>query len=1190
MATLSTKIKLIDDMSEKLKGISTNGREVQQSLTEISTSANALDKVTSATEASTNAVTESSEAVEKYTECHNKSRQALEDYIDGVEGSKEELDKFIQGTDSASESTEALEEKLKKTSTQYEETQEETEKTSEKTKEYEQTTTEAMNTIESLIASAGIVMFLKKVADGYLECVTSASQYESSLAKVSTIADSSVLSMDSISGEISSLSQETGQSVNDLSEATYQAVSAGVDTANSVDFVNKANKLAVGGFTDATTAVDVLTTSLNAYNLKTSDTSKVSDYLVETQNLGKTTVDELSSTMGRVIPSAAAYNVQLSDLCTSYSILTANGIDTAEASTYLKGMFNELGDSSSNVSTILQDQTGESFSQLMTSGKSLGDIIEILSTSVNNDTTAFSNLWSSQEAGVGALSLLSSGTEKYNSTLNTMTSSSGVAEEAYKKMTNTSEYTSKAMQNAAENFKIAVGDAMLPATNKFNNAIADTLNNLTTFVTAHPGVVKAVAALTTGIGVATGTIVIYTAVTKLATVATAAFTAMSGPIGALVTILGAVAVGVTAWSLAQEDAKEETDGLTTSSKLQHEQLQQLNSEYETTCDKLGKNSYQAEELKAQIEDLSTSYDNNKQTMEDFKDTANDTLQAYYDTRQKYHDGMSDINDEKEATDNLIDRLKELGSKSNRTADEQMEMASVIDILNKKMPSLGLTCDGVTKNLDDTISKIKLLSSQDIAQDKYETATKAYNDLLEKQEPLLEKAKSAQNNLADAQTLLTDKQDALTNAQKAYDKATQDYYNNDNADELTNKSNELANANEELTKAQTDYNDVLQAANTTKYAYNDNLSETQNALLELSDAYAESNGIIVDSTDDAQQAVSAAAISVDSDLQALATAYDEAYNSALTSFQGQYNLWDQADEVSATSASTLNSNLDSQITYWSNYSSNLENLQNRNIKGLDALVNSMDDGSADSAAALAGMATASDSELQKMADKYGTLQGEQGKTADSVAKLETDFNGKMDSIKSKMESTVDGMNLSTEATKSAKSTIDAYVAEINSGVERASTAMASVVSAAKTQLGSSSTSGSSTPKHARGTDYAEDIFIAGEEGPELIVGHGGSKVFTAEETQNILSPEYNIPDTNLKSPSSAGTSSSADSSQTDSNKVITLRLEGVGSLNVGKNSGVNKSDIVDILTEQIKPVLINVLNDEMYEEADESYEY
>ena len=580
-------------------------------------------------------------------------------------------------------------------------------------------------------------------------------------------------------------------------------------------------------------------------------------------------------------------------------------------------------------------------------------------------------------------------------------------------------------------------------------------------------------------------------------------------------------------------------------------------------------------------------------MQEFTDACNESLEAYYETHNEYYKGVENINDEEEATGNLIGRLDELASKSNLTADEQAEMVAVIDILNSKMPNLGLTYAKVADNAEGVVEQLKALSAQDIAQDRYENAQKSYNDLLAEQPDLYDNVKAAAQQLNDAQTLYNEKIAATAEAQKAYDDALEKYGGDDQSGKMIEAAQKLADAQGEEAVALEDYNTALDNFRTTNSGYTQNLLDSEAALEEYSDAFAEMNGIVIDTSDETQQAVSSAALTVESELQALASSYDEAYNSALSSFQGQYSLWDEVDDISATSASNLMSNLDSQISYWQNYADNLESLQSRNIDGLDKLLASIDDGSEESAAALAGMANASDSELQKMVEKYGTLQTEQDRTAQNSAELETEFNDKMDGISAKMKSTVDSMNLSTEATNAAKSTIDAYIIEIQSGQSRVSGAMAGVVAAAKSSLvvGGSSGGNGSVSKHARGTNNAEDIFIAGEEGPELIVGHAGATVYTAEETRQIFNQNYKIADTTVSS-SNADRSFSNTGSSSDGNneRVVTIKLEGVGSIRVSGSGGVSKDEIVDIMAEKIKPVLVGILNNEIYEEGDDTYEY
>lgn len=98
---------------------------------------------------------------------------------------------------------------------------------------------------------------------------------------------------------------------NDIAEDVYNAISAGQKTEDAVGFVGQAVKLAKGGFAETGQALDVMTTILNAYGKESSEAGAVADMLIQTQNKGKVTVAELSSVMGKIIPTANANNVAL---------------------------------------------------------------------------------------------------------------------------------------------------------------------------------------------------------------------------------------------------------------------------------------------------------------------------------------------------------------------------------------------------------------------------------------------------------------------------------------------------------------------------------------------------------------------------------------------------------------------------------------------------------------------------------------------------------------------------------------------------------------------------------------------------------------------------------------------------------------------------------------------------------------
>lgn len=308
-------------------------------------------------------------------------------------------------------------------------------------------------TLKKVLAAAGIGAALKSA-------IESGSGFETAVAKVATIADTGAVSVQELNSQILNTSGSMGIAAGDIAEAAYQAISAGQDTSNAVDFAAQASKLAAAGCTTSASAVDILTTALNAYGMDAEQANHVSDVLLTTQNLGKTSVDELAGSMGRVIPLAAAYGVSVENLSSGLAIMTANGIATAEAATYTKSMLNELGDSGSKVGQILQEQTGKGFAELNAEGASLGDVLQILYDSVDGNSTEFAGLWSSVEAGTGALSLASSGADNFNSVLGKMVDSTGATESAYATMTDTFQHKTEFLKTNVQNFGISVFDSI----------------------------------------------------------------------------------------------------------------------------------------------------------------------------------------------------------------------------------------------------------------------------------------------------------------------------------------------------------------------------------------------------------------------------------------------------------------------------------------------------------------------------------------------------------------------------------------------------------------------------------------------------------------------------------------------------------------------------------------------------------
>ena len=304
--------------------------------------------------------------------------------------------------------------------------------------------------------------------------VKGASDFNDGMAKMSTLFDTTQTSVSDLSKEFLDLSNKTGLSATELAEAGYQALSAGQNVQDVAGFVETAGNLAKAGFTSTTTAVDVLTTAMNAYGEGAGTAEEISNKLVRTQNLGKTTVDELASSMGKIIPTASGMNVNIDNLTSGYVSLTKQGIATAEATTYMNSMLNELGDSGTDLGGIIKDQTGKSFQELMDEGWSLADVLKLTKDYADENSIAYNELWGSAEAGKAGMAILNGGVEEFNDTVSTMADKTDDVGQALDKL-NTPSMKVKKSLNQVKNSGIELGTtiltALLPTIEKIGSGI-----------------------------------------------------------------------------------------------------------------------------------------------------------------------------------------------------------------------------------------------------------------------------------------------------------------------------------------------------------------------------------------------------------------------------------------------------------------------------------------------------------------------------------------------------------------------------------------------------------------------------------------------------------------------------------------------------------------------------------------------
>lgn len=397
--------------------------------------------------------------------------------------------------------------------------------------------------------------------------------YEDALAKLSTIADTSQVPMEELSNQILELSKVSGISAETLANNVYDAISAGQQTADAVNFVSNATALARAGFTSTDSALDILTTSLNAYGLAAEDVTRVSDVLINTQNLGKTTVDQLASSMGKVIPTAKANGVEIEDLAGVYAVMTANGIATAETTTYFNSMLNELGKSGSTAANAFAAGTehikegGLTMKEAMEMGWELTDVLSVLDEQAAESGTTISNMFGSAEAGKAAAVLWDNGA-KLNDAVEAMGQSAGATETAYGKLNTTSFEIEKTI-NELKVTLLEIGDVLKAELMPVFEKVVKKIKELTGYISGMSveekeqmikiaGIVAAIGPLlSVGGRLISGIGTVMTMAPKIGT----ALTALTGPVGIVIAAIAALAAAFAALWTSDEGFRDDVSGI-----------------------------------------------------------------------------------------------------------------------------------------------------------------------------------------------------------------------------------------------------------------------------------------------------------------------------------------------------------------------------------------------------------------------------------------------------------------------------------------------------------------------------------------------------------------------------------------------------------------------------------------------------
>jgi len=286
-------------------------------------------------------------------------------------------------------------------------------------------------------------------------------EYSASLAEVSTLVDTAKVSMDELSRAAIQQAGQFNSAPITQTQALYQIISAGASTAaQAIDTLTTANRLAVGGVTTVAIAADGLTSVLNAYGPRVESATAVSDAMFVAMRAGKTTIAELSASLGQVAPLAAQTGVSFDELTAATAALTKGGISTSVATAGLRAILAAVAKPSDEAGKLAA-ALGLEFNSAALASKGLAGFLADLSAKTGGNTDALALLFGGVEALVPVMALSGQAGQDFAAIMQDMEGKAGATGEAFDKIASGPAFQVGRIFSTMAANAIAFGNALL---------------------------------------------------------------------------------------------------------------------------------------------------------------------------------------------------------------------------------------------------------------------------------------------------------------------------------------------------------------------------------------------------------------------------------------------------------------------------------------------------------------------------------------------------------------------------------------------------------------------------------------------------------------------------------------------------------------------------------------------------------
>lgn len=181
------------------------------------------------------------------------------------------------------------------------------------------------------LATVGLAAGAVAVAIG-VESVKAAADFQSETERLVTSAGELQSNLDLVRQGILKMSVDTATSTEQLSAGMYYVESAGYHASAGLQVLQAAAEGAKSENADLDIVTKALTTEMIDYHMKASDAAEAMNGLIAAVQNGKTNLQDLSSSMGNVLPIASSLGINFANVAGVMDTMTNAGMSARQAS------------------------------------------------------------------------------------------------------------------------------------------------------------------------------------------------------------------------------------------------------------------------------------------------------------------------------------------------------------------------------------------------------------------------------------------------------------------------------------------------------------------------------------------------------------------------------------------------------------------------------------------------------------------------------------------------------------------------------------------------------------------------------------------------------------------------------------------------------------------------------------------